>query len=78
MALSESKSFILVLLLTLDMDLPSTTVTATKEELIGYFKDMYTMRRMEITNDTEYKVGGRTYREFKIYMTNNHFILEST
>jgi len=37
------------------MDLPSTTVTATKEELIGYFKDMYTMRRMEITNDTEYK-----------------------
>lgn len=34
---------------------PSTKVTATKEELIRYFKEMYTMRRMEITNDTEYK-----------------------
>ena len=34
---------------------PSSTVTATKEELIGFLKEMYTMRRMEITNDTEYK-----------------------
>jgi len=34
---------------------PETTVTATKEELLGYLKMMYTMRRMEITNDTEYK-----------------------
>ena len=38
------------------IDAPATTVTATKDELIKYFKEMYTMRRMEITNDTEYKV----------------------
>lgn len=34
---------------------PETTVTATKEELLSYFKLMYTMRRMEIQCDTEYK-----------------------
>jgi hypothetical protein len=39
-----------------DFETPSTTVTATKEELIQYLKEMYTMRRVEITNDTEYKV----------------------
>jgi pyruvate dehydrogenase E1 component alpha subunit len=37
-------------------DAPSTTVTTNKEELMSYFKEMYTMRRMEITCDTEYKV----------------------
>ena len=35
---------------------PSSTVTATKDELLAFFKEMYTMRRVEITNDTEYKV----------------------
>ena len=40
----------------LDIEAPGTTVTATKDELLKYFKQMYTMRRMEITNDTEYKV----------------------
>lgn len=34
---------------------PSTTVTTNKEELIRFLTEMYTMRRMEITNDTEYK-----------------------
>lgn len=34
---------------------PTSIVTATKDELVGYLKEMYTMRRMEITNDTEYK-----------------------
>jgi pyruvate dehydrogenase E1 component alpha subunit len=37
------------------IDTPSSTVTATKDELIQYLKEMYTMRRMEITNHTEYK-----------------------
>ena len=40
-----------------DFETPSLKVTATKDELIRYFKDMYTMRRVEVTNDTEYKVS---------------------
>lgn len=36
--------------------MPSSLVKTNKEELLLYFKQMYTMRRMEITNDTEYKV----------------------
>ncbi len=39
-----------------DWDSPTTVTTTTKEELLYFFKTMYTMRRMEITNDTEYKV----------------------
>jgi hypothetical protein len=37
-------------------DIPGSTTTTNKEELVEYLKLMYTMRRMEITNDTEYKV----------------------
>jgi hypothetical protein len=38
-------------------DKPQTKVTTTKDELVRFLKEMYTMRRMEITNDTEYKVS---------------------
>jgi pyruvate dehydrogenase E1 component alpha subunit len=34
---------------------PSQTVQVTKDELTDMFKLMYTMRRMEITHDNEYK-----------------------
>jgi pyruvate dehydrogenase E1 component alpha subunit len=34
---------------------PSNTVECTKDELMEHFKIMYTMRRMEITCDNEYK-----------------------
>jgi hypothetical protein len=38
---------------------PSSSVVTNKEELMAYFKEMYTMRRMEISCDTEYKVNFR-------------------
>eukprot|EP01031_Cornospumella_fuschlensis_P040627 gene40627-49534_t len=38
-----------------NFEAPSTTVKTTKDELVAFLKEMYTMRRMEITNDTEYK-----------------------
>lgn len=34
---------------------PAEKVTATRDELISYYRLMYTMRRMEITCDNEYK-----------------------
>jgi pyruvate dehydrogenase E1 component alpha subunit len=36
-------------------DAPSQKVECSKDELLGMFKLMYTMRRMEITCDNEYK-----------------------
>jgi hypothetical protein len=39
-----------------NFDAPVTSVETNKEELMGFMREMYTMRRMEITNDTEYKV----------------------
>jgi hypothetical protein len=44
-----------------NFETPSTSVKTTKEELVHFFKQMYTMRRMEITNDTEYKVSIGNY-----------------
>jgi pyruvate dehydrogenase E1 component alpha subunit len=41
---------------------PEAKAETSKEELLGYFKQMYTMRRMEITCDNEYKA--RTIRGF--------------
>jgi pyruvate dehydrogenase E1 component alpha subunit len=38
-----------------NFDAPSSTVTTSKDELMLWLRQMYTMRRMEITNDTEYK-----------------------
>ena len=38
-----------------NFEAPSTTVTTNKDELLTIFKQMYEMRRVEITNDTEYK-----------------------
>mmetsp|Transcript_27685 Transcript_27685/g.63457 ORF Transcript_27685/g.63457 Transcript_27685/m.63457 type:complete len:190 (-) Transcript_27685:32-601(-) len=35
--------------------LPSESTSATRDELMSYFRLMYTMRRMEITCDNEYK-----------------------
>lgn len=46
---------------TVPMAMP-TEATTNREELMSYFKLMYTMRRMEITCDTEYKA--RTIRGF--------------
>ncbi len=37
------------------IDPPPQHTTATREELLEYHRDMYKMRRMEITNDNEYK-----------------------
>lgn len=36
-------------------DSPAQETVATKDELMTYFRKMYTVRRMEITCDTEYK-----------------------
>mmetsp|Transcript_2960 Transcript_2960/g.8948 ORF Transcript_2960/g.8948 Transcript_2960/m.8948 type:complete len:388 (-) Transcript_2960:347-1510(-) len=44
------------------MEAPEAKAVTSKEELIDYFKMMYTMRRMEITCDNEYKA--RTIRGF--------------
>lgn len=37
------------------IDPPSTTVTATKDELLQYFRELYRLRRMEISADMLYK-----------------------
>jgi pyruvate dehydrogenase E1 component alpha subunit len=37
------------------IDGPSTSVTATRSELMSYFEQMYRMRRMEIAADMLYK-----------------------
>lgn len=47
----------MLVLFFVEVTLPMPTeATTNREELMSYFKLMYTMRRMEITCDTEYKV----------------------
>jgi hypothetical protein len=36
-----------------------TGASTSKEELLGFFRTMYTIRRMEIACDTEYKVRAK-------------------
>jgi pyruvate dehydrogenase E1 component alpha subunit len=52
--ISNSPFFIFFFFTVLD-DPNITSGTASKEELMDYFKTMYTIRRMEISCDTEYK-----------------------
>lgn len=47
-----------------------TEATTNREELMSYFKLMYTMRRMEITCDTEYKVGACAAAVFVVFGPN--------
>lgn len=63
LVLAQSLTLVLSPLSSLDLEVgPPTEATATKEELVEYLRLMYTMRRMEITCDTEYKA--RTIRGF--------------
>lgn len=39
-----------------DCEPPPEVVTTTREELLSFLREMSIMRRVEITNDTEYKV----------------------
>lgn len=45
-----------------ECDSPPTTVTATKEELLAYYKEMVVVRRMETAADALYK--GKMIRGF--------------
>jgi len=39
-----------------DIEAPTTSATATGEELLDYYRQMFLIRRCEITSDVEYKV----------------------
>lgn len=54
--ISDRRNLFAFLLSRTDFEAPATTVTATKDEMMFHFREMLTMRRMEITCDTEYKV----------------------
>ena len=42
-----------------EIEAPATTTTATKDELLDYYRQMFLIRRVEITSDVEYKVRWR-------------------
>jgi len=45
-----------------EIEAPATTTTATKDELLDYYRQMFLIRRVEITSDVEYKA--RSIRGF--------------
>jgi len=46
------------------IDPPPQTAEATAEQLLEYHRNMYTVRRMEITADGEYKVSKKMKQSF--------------
>ena len=54
------------------IDAPKATASTSKEELLEYYKLMYTMRRMEIKCDTEYKA--RNSAEFQFRCSATYFL----
>lgn len=66
-ASSSSSSCLVTTRVVPDMPAPATEATATKEELLEYFRMMYTVRRVEIASDVEYKVFPKRQRVMIVF-----------